>query len=656
MGDSNSDNVDTHCVVGMGERVDIGCQDFDQRHSSGRWFLYPFRRRNNQDKVRAMIKRIVAAAGLLMIAAVSASSGDLRISGYPPTPSSPTGAELFPCVQGGTTYKCTVTQAIGGTFLISPAADIGAQINAEIVANGTGKYILPPGHYSAATTITTAVPITLECAGSGSVPLGSNAGTCLITFAVGVDGFICQGTAEGTSIKGISFFSLNTASGTNNGLNIGCKRFMGQDLVIQKFGNDGIHHDSSQTGSPWFAGNSSHWRLDNVQTYGNFRDNFHWKGADVNVGQCLDCSSYGAGRNGFDDTEGGDSNLFLGPHANGDTVHDYNLGSYNKWTLPYCEGTGTMQVVGQNNILESVLFGGCTITETTPMSNFFEGWPLSTQPELSNNYRNNWWVQPLDQLPSTGTPVAGTANLIVCHAGRVALKQTFLTVGEKVTTLSAANNFQIAVYADTGFGNITGPGALLAKTGNMSTGATGFVHANFQSASVTVSTSVSPYFTWTGNPLLNTQVVQISAGTLPAPFAANTNYYVRDVAGNTFNLALAPSGAAVVPTTTGATVVANQVVQAGPRTTAGSNLWWCHNQSDSVAAFLPVTLASNPSQGAINEADVFTMGARSCSGAACNGGSSTFGTMPSTLSGSAPYVDVTNLSVPAVYYQVIGIP
>jgi hypothetical protein len=112
-----------------------------------------------------------------------------------------------------------------------------------------------------------------------------------------------------------------------------------------------------------------------IKTYGNFRDNFHFKGTDVNVGQCIGCNSYAAGRNGFDDTEGGFSNVFVGPHANADTVHDYNLGSYNSWILPYCEGTGTMQAVGHGNIIQSVAFGGCALTETTPGSNFIQGYP-----------------------------------------------------------------------------------------------------------------------------------------------------------------------------------------------------------------------------------------------------------------------------------------
>jgi hypothetical protein len=50
---------------------------------------------------------------------------------------------------------CTISNTgvmscpLAGT-LIPPAADIGAQINATIAANGAGKYVLLPGHYNAA--------------------------------------------------------------------------------------------------------------------------------------------------------------------------------------------------------------------------------------------------------------------------------------------------------------------------------------------------------------------------------------------------------------------------------------------------------------------------------------------------------------------------
>jgi hypothetical protein len=76
------------------------------------------------------------------------------------------------------------------------------------------------------------------------------------------------------------------------------------------------------------------------------------------------------------------------------------------------------------------------------------------------------------------------------------------------------------------------------------------------SPNLAVSTTVSPYFTWTGNPLVNGQGVFLT-GTAPGGFTVGTTMWVRDVAGNTFNLAATLGGAAIVPTSTGTAVVAN---------------------------------------------------------------------------------------------------
>jgi hypothetical protein len=253
--------------------------------------------------------------------------------------------------------------------LIPPAADIGAQINASVAAHGVGKYVLLPGHYNSSTTINPNVAVTLECAGAGTVTFGSNMGTCLIDVAVGVDGFKCGINANGSSIRGISFYSLNTAVGTNNGVNVGCQFFSATDIVVQKFGNDGLHFDSGATG----AGQANHWNIRHIQSMYNFRDGVHWAGTDVNAGEAVGVSVAGNGRNGFDDTEGGLSNTIIGAIANGDTNLDYNLEKYNVWITPYCEGTGAMHLNGAGNVVISVLFGQCTITETTPGSNFLYG-------------------------------------------------------------------------------------------------------------------------------------------------------------------------------------------------------------------------------------------------------------------------------------------
>lgn len=75
------------------------------------------------------------------------------------------------------------------------------------------------------------------------------------------------------------------------------------------------------------------------------------------------------------------------------------------------------------------------------------------------------------------------------------------------------------------------------------------------SPSITVSTTVSPYFTWTGNPLVNGQGVFLYGGFVPGNFVVGTTYWVRDVAGNTFNLAATVSGVAIVPSTAGTTSI-----------------------------------------------------------------------------------------------------
>jgi hypothetical protein len=59
--------------------------------------------------------------------------------------------------------------------------------------------------------------------------------------------------------------------------------------------------------------------------------------------------------------------------------------------------------------------------------------------------------------------------------------------------------------------------------------------------------------TATGHTYINGQRVRVSqsGGALPSPLVANTDYYVRDVATNTFKLALTSGGTAIDLTTTG---------------------------------------------------------------------------------------------------------
>ncbi len=68
----------------------------------------------------------------------------------------------------------------------------------------------------------------------------------------------------------------------------------------------------------------------------------------------------------------------------------------------------------------------------------------------------------------------------------------------------------------------------------------------------TVDTSTD-VFTATGHTYINGQRVRVSqsGGALPSPLVANTDYYVRDAATNTFKLALTSGGTAIDITTAG---------------------------------------------------------------------------------------------------------
>jgi|ERR1700726_4213255 len=115
-----------------------------------------------------------------------------------------------------------------------------------------------------------------------------------------------------------------------------------------------------------------------------------------------------------------------------------------------------------------------------------------------------------------------------------------------------ANSLGVAIASDQSAfpvtslssGGITNPTSVLTRP------------ATALSPTLTVSTSVSPYFTWASNPLVNGQGVVLQATTIPGGFIAGQTMYVRDVAGNTFNLAAILGGPAIVPTSAGSAVTA----------------------------------------------------------------------------------------------------
>jgi hypothetical protein len=119
-----------------------------------------------------------------------------------------------------------------------------------------------------------------------------------------------------------------------------------------------------------------------------------------------------------------------------------------------------------------------------------------------------------------------------------------------------ANSLGVAIASDQSAfpvtslssGAITNPTSTLTRSANVTT------------SSVNVVTSGSPYFTWTAaNPPINGQ------GFIPTTtlgnFTAGTTYWVRDVAGSSFNLTATLGAAAIVPTAAGA---ANFVLEYKP--------------------------------------------------------------------------------------------
>jgi hypothetical protein len=116
-----------------------------------------------------------------------------------------------------------------------------------------------------------------------------------------------------------------------------------------------------------------------------------------------------------------------------------------------------------------------------------------------------------------------------------------------------ANSLGVAIASDQSAfpatslnsGAITNPTSVLTRS------------ANVTSSGVNVSTSASPYFTWTSaNPPVNGQGIYLIGSPVPGAFVQFTTYWVVGVSGSTFNLSATLGGAAIVPTSTGTAVTA----------------------------------------------------------------------------------------------------
>jgi hypothetical protein len=120
---------------------------------------------------------------------------------------------------------------------------------------------------------------------------------------------------------------------------------------------------------------------------------------------------------------------------------------------------------------------------------------------------------------------------------------------------------------------------------------------------------------------------------------------------------------------TGGTSVATGALgadqQIGPGTANGRDIWHCANQNDSTITYRSVTgantIAGSQFVGSATATNILGSGptaiiGKLCSGANCNGGSSTFGTWPATLAGTTWTDQTGTASMPIIAVQVVSSP
>jgi hypothetical protein len=105
--------------------------------------------------------------------------------------------------------------------------------------------------------------------------------------------------------------------------------------------------------------------------------------------------------------------------------------------------------------------------------------------------------------------------------------------------------------------------------------------------------------------------------------------------------------------------------QVGPGTANGRDIWHCSNQNDSTvtyrSAISSASMSGNQFLGSAALTNLLGSGSTSitgriCSGAACNGGSSTFGTWPASLTGTTWSDQFAGAAVPLVAVQIVSSP
>lgn len=95
----------------------------------------------------------------------------------------------------------------------------------------------------------------------------------------------------------------------------------------------------------------------------------------------------------------------------------------------------------------------------------------------------NWYMPFEGTLQTGGAPTAGTIRLIPFVVGETI---TISDLGARVSVLSAAGNFQLAIYNSRSQTDFR-PGTVAGSTGNLSTAATGVITGDITGADITLT-------------------------------------------------------------------------------------------------------------------------------------------------------------------------
>jgi hypothetical protein len=515
--------------------------------------------------------RLALLAFLALIgSAPFAAHADTRISALPAA-SALTGVEQFPCVQSGVTDKCTVTQAVTFTYSL---------LSGDCTATGGGAITCTKSNGSSFAALAFKAQASLTADVSGLLPIANGGNATASPAITAGTGISVSGSWPAQSV------ALTVPVAIANG---------GTNATTANAGFNNLSPMTTIGDIIYGAASGVATRLANG-TSGQFL------GANTGAAPSWQTPAGGSGTVTSVGWVGGLVSIATATTTPAFTIAGTSGG------IPYFSGSATWASSAALTANMPVLGGGAgaspivgtisgnttehaTVTGSTPSGDCVQ-WDangnavdagvtcpgITTWTDFSTSFFYPMWPQ----APSAVAGTSAAANLITCSPIVIPRKMTLAALTVAISTVSAGNNFQLALYASSS----GRPGALIAATASGSTTSLGFV-----SPALTASKQIGP-----GG----------SAG--------------------------------------------------------GSNLWTCVNKDNAVAAFFAISIVPSVVQEAIGSATAANLSSLttnvaglSCSGASCNGGSSTFNTWPATLAGST-WTDVVAKTAPVVFIQPSSIP